>query len=240
MGRRAGAVGRSPAEAKKKGGIASRKRPRKKRRRTRSPRLEGDSASSPTLDVENALFSAVNEDGVLEPRLIVVAGDLELPFDEVETLKVLTSAAAPLAMADKKLKETLDLQTRRSRRRSGIRRRWRRASVYACARHGPKQTACSRPITSTCTHAGCCWSSADIKSASSRAPRGSERCSTTQWRTNPPDLPARRAQGEAAAVFEVFRAPHRRSLAAAGPERIASGRPPRARPRAHHRRPAER
>lgn len=67
------------------------------------------SRAQPTLDVENALFSAVNDDGVLEPPLCVVAGDLELPFDEIETLKVLSSAAAPLAVGDKKLKETLDL-----------------------------------------------------------------------------------------------------------------------------------
>ena len=67
------------------------------------------SRASPTIDVENALFSAINDDGVLEPPLCVVAGEMELPFDEVETLKVLTSAAAPLATADKKLKETIDL-----------------------------------------------------------------------------------------------------------------------------------
>lgn len=67
------------------------------------------SRGSPTIDVENALFSAVNDDGVLEPPLCVVVGEMELPFDEVETLKVLTSAAAPLATADKKLKEIIDL-----------------------------------------------------------------------------------------------------------------------------------
>jgi len=67
------------------------------------------SRGSPTFDVESALFSAIDDDGVLAPPLCVVAGDLELPFDEVETLKVLTSAAAPLATGDKKLKETLDL-----------------------------------------------------------------------------------------------------------------------------------
>ncbi|MBK9262712.1 MAG: DUF2169 domain-containing protein [Polyangiaceae bacterium] len=67
------------------------------------------SRATPTIDVENALFSAVNDDGVLEPPLCVVAGEIELPFDEVETLRVLTSAAAPLATGDKKLKETVDL-----------------------------------------------------------------------------------------------------------------------------------
>ena len=67
------------------------------------------SRAQPTLDIESALFQAINDDGVLEPPLAVVSGDLELPFDEVETLKVLTSAAAPLALGDKKLKEIIDL-----------------------------------------------------------------------------------------------------------------------------------
>lgn len=65
--------------------------------------------AQPTLDVEGALFSAATDDGVLEPPLLVVPGDLELPFDEIETLKVLVRAAAPLAVGDKKLKETLDI-----------------------------------------------------------------------------------------------------------------------------------
>ncbi len=67
------------------------------------------SRASPTVDVENALYSAINDDGVLEPPLCVVGGEIELPFDEVETLKVLASAAGPLAIGDKKLKEAVDL-----------------------------------------------------------------------------------------------------------------------------------
>jgi len=67
------------------------------------------SRGSPVFDVEGALVSAAGEDGVLEAKLIVIGGDLELPFDEVETLKVLASAAMPVASSDKKLKETLDL-----------------------------------------------------------------------------------------------------------------------------------
>jgi hypothetical protein len=67
------------------------------------------SRGSPVFDVEGALVSAAGEDGVLEDKLVVIGGDLELPFDEVETLKVLTSAAMPVASSDKKLKETLDL-----------------------------------------------------------------------------------------------------------------------------------
>jgi hypothetical protein len=67
------------------------------------------SSAMPTVDVENALYSAINDDGVLEAPLCVVSGEIELPFDEVETLKVLASAAGPLAIGDKKLKEAVDL-----------------------------------------------------------------------------------------------------------------------------------
>ncbi|MFO0586244.1 MAG: DUF2169 domain-containing protein [Polyangiaceae bacterium] len=60
-------------------------------------------------DVEAALFSAIDDDGVLTPPLVVVAGEIELPFDETETLRTLVGAAGPLAAMDKKLKETIDL-----------------------------------------------------------------------------------------------------------------------------------
>ncbi|MDI3289884.1 hypothetical protein QHF83_41605, partial [Polyangium sp. 15x6] len=94
-----------------------RKKPERKKEKTPEEKAKEDKSrvsrvltrGIPTLDVENALFSSVNDDGVLEPPLLVVAGELELPFDEIEVLKVLSSAAAPLAVGDKKLKETLDL-----------------------------------------------------------------------------------------------------------------------------------
>ena len=65
--------------------------------------------AEPVPDVEAALFSAIDEDGVLTPPLVVVAGEIEMPFDETETLRVLVGAAGPLAAMDKKLKETVDL-----------------------------------------------------------------------------------------------------------------------------------
>jgi hypothetical protein len=43
-----------------------------------------------------------------EPPLVLVVGELELPFDEVETLKATMTALAPLSAVDKKLKEALD------------------------------------------------------------------------------------------------------------------------------------
>jgi len=67
------------------------------------------SRASLTTDVEHALYSAINDDGVLEAPLCLVSGDLELPFDEIESLKVIAGAAAPLATGDKKLKEIIDL-----------------------------------------------------------------------------------------------------------------------------------
>ncbi|HTN89769.1 MAG TPA: DUF2169 domain-containing protein [Sorangium sp.] len=59
-------------------------------------------------DLEQAMTDAVGEDGAFVPPLVLVAGELEFPFDEVETLKALVAAASPLAMADKKLKETVE------------------------------------------------------------------------------------------------------------------------------------
>lgn len=55
-----------------------------------------------------ALEEAIDEEGRFEPPLVLVAGDLELPFDELETLKATATAAAPFAPMDKKLKEVLD------------------------------------------------------------------------------------------------------------------------------------
>jgi hypothetical protein len=61
--------------------------------------------------VGRALDGAVDEDGKLEPPLVLVAGELELPFDELETLKATATAVSPFAQADKRLKETLDVVT---------------------------------------------------------------------------------------------------------------------------------
>lgn len=59
-------------------------------------------------DVEAAIEASVSEDGAFEPQLCVVAGELEVLFDEVETLKLLLAAAAPLAPGDKRLKEVVE------------------------------------------------------------------------------------------------------------------------------------
>jgi hypothetical protein len=59
--------------------------------------------------VKRALDGAVDEDGRFTAPLVLLSGELELPFDEVETLKATAMAARPLSGGDKKLKEALDV-----------------------------------------------------------------------------------------------------------------------------------
>jgi hypothetical protein len=65
--------------------------------------------AAPVSDVQGAVNDAATEDGLLDTPVVVVVGDLSLSFDEVETLKLHVTAATPLAGADKKLKEVVDL-----------------------------------------------------------------------------------------------------------------------------------
>jgi hypothetical protein len=58
--------------------------------------------------VEQALANAVGDDGTFVAPLVLVAGELELPFDEVETLKATIAAVTPLIAGDKRLKEAVD------------------------------------------------------------------------------------------------------------------------------------
>ncbi len=67
--------------------------------------------ATPQSDVQGAVNDAVTEDGLLDTPVVMVAGDLEISFDEVETLKLHLAGATPLAGADKKLKDTVDLAT---------------------------------------------------------------------------------------------------------------------------------
>ena len=62
-------------------------------------------------EIDVALAEALGADSALEAPLLVVTGDLELGLDKLELLKATTSAAAPLAGTDKRLKEALDLAT---------------------------------------------------------------------------------------------------------------------------------
>ena len=68
--------------------------------------LRGEALSAD--GVKHAVDSALREDGGFEPPLAVLAAELEMPFDELETLKAISGAARPLASTDKRLKEALE------------------------------------------------------------------------------------------------------------------------------------
>lgn len=67
--------------------------------------VKGAPSTAGTLD--DLLARALGEDGAA--ALTLVTGELDFPLDEVALLEATVGAATPLAAADKKLKETLDL-----------------------------------------------------------------------------------------------------------------------------------
>ncbi|MFT3772890.1 MAG: DUF2169 domain-containing protein [Minicystis sp.] len=69
--------------------------------------LHGEAISAD--GVRQAVDAAVRDDGGFEPPLAIVGAELEMPFDELETLKATAAAVRPLASTDKRLKEALDL-----------------------------------------------------------------------------------------------------------------------------------
>lgn len=58
--------------------------------------------------IQAAIADAIDEDGTYHPPLALVTGELQLVFDEVETLKAHVTAASPFAGPDKKLRDILD------------------------------------------------------------------------------------------------------------------------------------
>ena len=58
--------------------------------------------------VDEAIAGAVGEDGAFVPPLVLVAGQLDLPFDEVEELKATIAAVTPLAGGDARLQASVD------------------------------------------------------------------------------------------------------------------------------------
>jgi hypothetical protein len=58
--------------------------------------------------VAAALSQAVREDGKFAPPLVLVAGELRLPFDELEGLKAAVTTATPFAGGDEPLKAAVD------------------------------------------------------------------------------------------------------------------------------------
>jgi len=65
-------------------------------------------AKAPRVDVigvEEALDDAIDEDGKLAPPLVALAAEIEMPFDELESLRAAMSTSAPLVTpADENLK----------------------------------------------------------------------------------------------------------------------------------------
>lgn len=57
--------------------------------------------------VKQAILDAIGDDGALDPPLVHVAGELELPFDELAALKATVMAASPLVSTDEALEEAL-------------------------------------------------------------------------------------------------------------------------------------
>lgn len=67
-------------------------------------------APSDARGVEEALAEARRPDGKLVPPLVLMAGDLELPFDELETLRAAaTIAASAITPADEDLRAAVDV-----------------------------------------------------------------------------------------------------------------------------------
>jgi hypothetical protein len=60
-------------------------------------------------EIDEALALRFGGENAAPPPLVLLDGELELSFDELETLKILASAAAPLATGDKKLGKVLGL-----------------------------------------------------------------------------------------------------------------------------------
>ena len=60
-------------------------------------------------EVNEALIAAVREDGKLVPPLLLVGGELQLPFDEIETLRATVTTVTPLAGNDENLRASIEV-----------------------------------------------------------------------------------------------------------------------------------
>jgi hypothetical protein len=60
-------------------------------------------------DLDTAVSRAVREDGRYFAPLVIVAGDLVTPFDEVETLRATVTTVAPLVAGDENLRAQIDV-----------------------------------------------------------------------------------------------------------------------------------
>jgi hypothetical protein len=66
-------------------------------------------APSIAIEINEALIAAVRDDGKLIPPLLLVAGELQLPFDEIETLRATVTTVTPLQGNDENLRASIDV-----------------------------------------------------------------------------------------------------------------------------------
>ena len=66
-------------------------------------------APSIAIEINEALIAAVRDDGKLVSPLLLAAGELQLPFDEIETLRATVTTVTPLAGNDENLRASLDI-----------------------------------------------------------------------------------------------------------------------------------
>jgi hypothetical protein len=64
--------------------------------------------STPIEDAEGALFDAVEEDGILTPPLVVIAGEIELVVDDAELVKTLATLARAHTEGNGEIEARLD------------------------------------------------------------------------------------------------------------------------------------
>jgi hypothetical protein len=57
--------------------------------------------------LRQAMLDAVDERGLFEPPMVLMSGNLQFPFDELETLKATVTACTPFASANKPLEEAI-------------------------------------------------------------------------------------------------------------------------------------
>jgi hypothetical protein len=66
-------------------------------------------APSIAIEINEALVAAVRDDGKLVSPLLLAAGELQLPFDEIETLRATVTTVTPLAGNDENLRASIDI-----------------------------------------------------------------------------------------------------------------------------------
>jgi hypothetical protein len=61
------------------------------------------------IEINEAMILSVRDDGKLVPPLLLVVGELQLPFDEIETLRATVTTVTPLVGNDENLRASIDV-----------------------------------------------------------------------------------------------------------------------------------